>query len=854
MWRLTLRNLFARKVRLVMSGLAIVLGVAFLAGVLVFSNGLSTTFDTIIKGSTPDAQVRLTGLDNFSADGLGTSAQLITPDQIAAIAAVPEVARADGGVDGLGLSLLDSDGALVGGTGAPTLAFNYNDTLNMDGQQILVLDSGKWPTAPGEVVLDASSADRADYELGDTVTMLAPYGEVDRAATLVGTANFNGGGTAGATLVLFDTEQAQDIFLGGADAFTSVALTAVDGVSQTDLVAAVNQVVPDGFEAVTGDQIVEDAQSTVGAILGVISTFLLVFALIAVLVGGFIIVNTFSILVAQRIKELALLRALGASRNQVTRSVLTEALVMALIATTIGIGIGWALARGLAALFGAVGLEISGSALVLTPAAVITSYLVGVLVTLVAAYLPARRAGKVAPVAAMRSDGAQPAASLRRRTIIGVVIIVFGAGLAVAGIGGAPGPAAVWVGAAALLWVLTVAAISSVAGRPVLVACRAVFGRLFGMAGRLAGENALRDPRRTGATASALMIGLALVSVIGVLAASLNKTVDDTVDEQFTSDFLVQSTNFQPFTTAIGDQMEQVDGVETLDRQQFASAILGTPSASGDDTTVFISGAQPTFAALHQLDMIDGTARVRAETALVDTDIAADNGWAVGDDFELSFPGGNTISLTVGGIFEPAETSAPVVVAIDQLVEAGLNRQDSSIAIMVAPGADPAAVQAGLDSIAGAAKTVAVYDKESFAKSIRDQVNQLLYMIYGLLALAIVIAVIGIINTLGLSVIERTREIGLLRAIGMSRARLRRMITLESVAISVLGAVLGMVLGVLVGALLRRALEDDITALAIPWGQLLVFFVISVVVGVIAAVLPAIRASRLNVLAAISTE
>jgi putative ABC transport system permease protein len=844
--KLTLRNLFARKVRLVMSGLAIVLGVAFLSGVLVFSNGLSSTFDSIIYSSTPDGIVRPQQTSSFDAGG-ATTTQTISPEAVDELAALPEVARADGDVNGIGMSLLASDGTLVGGTVAPTLAFNHTDGPNMAGEPPMGLTSGRWPTTPDEIVLDGAAADHGDYALGDDVKLLAPFGESERTATLVGTAEFNGGGTAGATLLVFSTKGAQDLFLDGADAFNQVSLTAADGVSQTALAAAAAKVAPDGFEAVTGDQVAEESQDAVGQFLDVISTFLLVFAIIAVIVGGFIIVNTFTILVAQRSRELALLRALGASRRQVTQSVLLEALVMAALAATLGIGIGWLLARGLAALFRAVGLDIASDALTLDLWSVIISYVVGIGVTLVAAFLPARRAGKVAPVAAMRADAAPVRESLRRRTVIGGVLMAVGVGFAVVGLVGGPGPDALWIGIAAAIWILTAAGISSVIGRPVLVVCRGLFGRLFGTTGRLAGENALRDPRRTGATASALMIGLALVSCIGVLATSLNASVDDVVDEEFTSDFLVQSTNFLPFSTSVGDALADVDGVATVSRQQWTAAQVG-------DSTVFVTGNDDAFSDIYDLDVIDGRQELQGNEALVSKEFAADHDLEVGSPLELTFLAGKALDLDVAGIIDGSETTGDVSVPLDLLADAGVPRQDTSLSIMLEQGADPVAVGAAMDEAVASTPIVAVYDKQEFADSIRDQVNQLLYMIYGLLALAIVIAVIGIVNTLGLSVIERTREIGLLRAIGMSRRRLRRMITLESVAIAVLGAVLGMALGLVIGVLLRQALKDDLTSLGLPLGQLLVFLVIAVVVGVLAAILPAIRAARLNVLAAIASE
>lgn len=853
MFRLVLRNLLARKVRLVMSGLAIVLGVAFLSGVLVFSNGLSSTFDSIIKGSTPDATVRAKGLDSFDPGTTGTSTATISPAAVARLASLPQVAAADGSVDGNGMSLLDTHGDLVGGTGAPTLAFNHTGGVNMAGESITVLEQGTWP-GPGEIVMDVGSAKRAGYHVGDTVSVLPPTSSTQLKARLVGTADFNGGSTAGSTLLIFDTPTAQRIFLGGKDAFTSVSLTAAPGVSQTALVAAATKVLPSDFEAVTGDQVVKESQDAISQLLDVISVFLLVFALIAVVVGAFIIVNTFTILVAQRTRELALLRALGATRRQVTRSVLAEALVMSVVASTIGIALGWALARGLAAVFRAAGLDISSRVLTLDASSVLISYGVGIVVTLLAAWLPARRAGRVAPVTAMRGDLARTAAPLRARVIVATVLFAIGAVLAAAGFLGAPGSKAAWVGAGALVWVLTLAATSSVVGRPVLVLCRTVFARLFGTAGRLAGENALRDPRRTGATASALMIGLALVSTIGVLAASLNNTVDDIVNKEFTSDFLVQSATFAPFPTSIGDQLATVPGVATVSRQQLVRADIVDHGNVDTGQTTTLSGLDDAFTGIYRLEMTSGTEQLSGNGAVVASDLAKQRGWRLGSAFELAFPAGKTLELTVTGISKPSEITGPISARLALIDQAGLQRQDTTLSIMLAPGASAATVLPELKRITDAAKIVDVYDKGSFADQIRGQVNQLLYMIYGLLALAIVIAIIGIVNTLGLSVIERTREIGLLRAVGMSRARLRRMITLESIAIAVLGAVMGMALGLVIGVLLRQALASQLTSLGLPLGQLALFLVIAVVVGILAALLPAARAARLNVLAAITSE
>jgi len=845
MLRFTLRNLAARKVRLLLSTLAVVLGVGFLAGVLVFSHGLSATFDNILKGSTPAVRVQPRGTDNFAGTAMTTT--VLGPADIARLAALPEVARADGSVGGTGLYLLDRHGKVVGTTGAPTLAFNHNDSPNMSGAPMMELRSGLWPRGPGEVVLDRSAAERAGYRLGDAVSLIAPSGRLRQSFRLVGLADFNGGGTAGAILVVLDTRQAQQLFMGGRDLYNAVDLSAAPGVSQEQLALAAQRVVPAGFVAVTGDKIVKDSQDQVDAALGVISTFLLVFAIIAVVVGGFIIVNTFSILVAQRSRELALLRALGASRRQVTLSVLLEAGMMGLVASTAGVIVGWALARGLAAVFRAVGLDVAGDVLVLTRGTVVAGYLVGVLVTMGAAYLPARRASLVAPVAAMQADQPPRPGSTRRRGVAGAIVLAIGIAVAVTGLLHPPGNDAAWVGAGAGLCLLTVAALSSVAGRPVLLACRSLFGRIFGATGRLAGENALRDPRRTGATASALMIGLALVSLIGVLAGSLNRSVTDVVNDQFSADFIVEGAALMPFPTRVGDLLQKVPGVGAVAREEVTTARL-------DGDYVPVIGVDRELLRIYHFDVVSGRTSLTGAETFVSEDLARRHHWRVGSTVTLGFPGGTAIHPVVAGIVRSNRAVGPINVPIDLLTAAGVKRQDSALSITLAPGADATAVHRALDAVVAPLPIVTVLDKGEFADSIRAQVNQLLYLIYGLLALAIVIAMIGIVNTLGLSVIERTHELGLLRAIGLTRRQLRGMVTLESVAIAVLGAVLGTVLGVAFGVMLRQALSNDLTSLGVPFGQLGAFLVLAVVVGVLAAVAPAVRASRLNVLAAIAAE
>ena len=438
-----------------------------------------------------------------------------------------------------------------------------------------------------------------------------------------------------------------------------------------------------------------------------------------------------------------------------------------------------------------------------------------------------------------------------RRLALGSIAMIVGTALAIVGLVGAPGTDAIWIGAGAVIWVITAAVLAPVLGHPVLVACRSVFGRLFGTPGRLAGENALRNPRRTGATASALMIGLAVVSAVGVLAASLSATNDSVVDDQFESDFLVQMPTFQGFPAGFGDRMEHVDGVARVSRQQ------GTPvsvQVDGKPEQTFAIGVDPGFFEIYDLTMIEGTDQISGHQTILREGRADDLKAQPGDTIDVELPGGRAIALDVVGIFKDTPTAGGITIPLSVLADAGLERSDSALSITLVDGADRGAVKQHLEDVVKDLPVLAVQDKEEFQELISGQVNQLLYIIYGLLALAVVIAVIGIVNTLGLSVLERTREIGLLRAVGLSRSKLRRMITLESVAIALLGAVLGMVLGLVIGIVLRQSLKDDLTELSLPLNSLFVFLVVAVIFGILAAIVPALRASRMKVLAAIATE
>jgi putative ABC transport system permease protein len=697
--------------------------------------------------------------------------------------------------------------------------------------------------------MDAKTAQRSGYFIGERVHIVTASDQALLTPELVGLLDFpEGGSLNGATFVAFETPTAQNLFLDGEDAFTDIWVTADDGVSQAQLRDDVADRLPADYEAVTGDTAADEAATDLLDAISFLRTFLLIFAGISLVVGAFLIVNTFSILVAQRSRELALLRALGASKRQVTRSVLFEAFVVGLVGSTLGLGLGVLLAMGIRALFANFGLDLTGQPLIFGPRTVLACYVVGVVVTMAAAWLPARRTTRIAPVQALRDDIALPETSIHRRLLVGAAAIVVGAAAMGAGLFGDV-PRGGWVlGLGILVVLLGVTGVSPVISRPFLAAAQAVYRRVFGSVGNLAGQNSLRNPRRTTATASALMIGLALGCTMAILGDSAKASVDQAVEENFVGDYVVSSVFGEPFSPSIAGEMAEVDGIDRVVRQRWGQA-----EREGD--FFGIAGIEPSDASFLGLDMVHGTlADFTDGTMLVDEDSAADEGLSVGDTFTIEKTPRGKLELRVAGIYaDNPVIFFPTVTTLQTLREQGYPVSDN--ALILDADADTVGLQARLDEVVEDLPIVTVKDQAAFADEQRAPIDQLVLMIFALLGLALVIAVLGIVNTLALSVIERTREVGLLRAIGLSRRQLRVMITLESVVIAVLGAVLGVVLGICFGIAMMYAVRDEgLEVISLPWGQLGVFLAASVVVGVLAAVFPARRAGRLDVLRAIATE
>ncbi len=847
MWKVTWRNLMARKIRLALSGFAIVLGVAFVAGSFIFTDALAGSFNGIVSGTTSDVEVAPKGANNFDSM---QDTRTIPASVVDDIDALPQVEKAYGVAQMQGVYIIGANGKLVGGNGPPGFAFNYTEARSLSGDRILTLADGSLPAGPGEVALDQAAVDKAGYKIGDTVTLVTPVDPPTIKAKLTGVVDFGSkGGLVGATLSVFDEQTMHDVFFGGKDVFTSISVNIPEGVTQQQATAAIRGVLPAGVAATAGDVYAEKNKSDIADQLKFINIFLLVFAAVAVVVSTFLIINTFSILVAQRSRELALLRAMGASRRQVRRSVLLEAFSVGLIGSTIGLGVGYLLALGIRALFATFGLDLSGADFPLRLRTIVVCYAVGLVVTMFAAYLPARRASKIAPVAAMRDDVALPESALRKRLVGGIGLTVLGITGIVLGFAGSGGSGVSLVGLGTLAILIGVSLMSPVLGIPLIRVLGVLYRKLFGTVGVLARENSLRNPRRTAATASALMIGLTLVALMSILGASMKASFDKVISAAVNSQLVVSNAIQTPFSPAIAAQIRPINGVATV--AQFRQA-----PGKVDGESSWIGAADPNqLSQALNVNMTAGQAGFPTNGILVDANVADSNNLQVGDTATLKFQNDQPLKVSVAGLFVANSMPTQYIVSLETMQSGGLEPADSLLFITTDPGADIAQVRSSIDVILKDLPTVSLKNPQEFVDEQLSFINQFLFIVYALLGLAIVIAVLGIINTLALSVIERTREVGLLRAIGLSRRQLRQMVRLESVSIALLGATLGIAMGLIFGIALQRAIADQgLDVLGIPWVTLVIFLVAAGLVGVLAAVLPARRAAKLNVLDAITTE
>ena len=845
----SLRSFYAHKWRMMLSGMAIVLSVAFVCGTLVFSDTMNTTFDRFFGATSSDVTVEAEEEEHAQDTGVPDT---LSASEVRRVAAVDGVAGAHGTVETTGITVVNAENeSLDSDTGAPTIGGDWGPV----NQRLLELVEGREPAGAGEVLVDADTADRHEVAVGDALTVVAASGS--HPVTVAGVVEFQGS-NPGVAWLFFEPAAARGTLLGAADRVSSIAVDAADGVGDGELRDRIADELGAGFEVKTREENRAEAMEEVG-FLDVLRYAMLGFAGIAVLVGIFLIVNTFSMLVAQRTREIGLMRAIGSSRRQINRSVLIEALLLGVVGSALGVAAGIGLAALLLRAMGAVGMNVAGTSLTVAATTPVAGMVVGVLATVVAAWLPARRASRVSPMAALR-DAGTPGDARAGRIRATVGLLLTGAGAASLGVAATADEAS--DGSAFLALGLLGTLVGAVVVAPLLASwvvrvLNAVVLWAFGPVGRLAGRNARRNPRRTGATASALMIGLALVSGLAVVGSSVVASASDQLDRTVGADFIVDSVG-QPITAEAAEVVRDTPGLAHVTEYTAVWATLTTPDGSGGDEELV--AASPTYARDLRSETVAGELdEAFAPGAMsVPETYAADHGLSVGDAVRVDFVGGGSTELTVAAV-----TSEDTV--IDQgALYLGIDTARELLAAEMPPNlamfarADDGQEEAAYAALKERMDRFPQYDvanQADYKERLEEEIGSLLNLVYALLALAILVAVLGVVNTLALSVVERTREIGLMRAIGLSRRQLRRMVRLESVVIALFGAVLGLGLGMAWGLTAQRLLElGGFRVLEIPWPTLGAVFFGSAVIGLLAALLPAFRAGRMNVLRAIATD
>ncbi|MDQ2838576.1 MAG: ABC transporter permease [Actinomycetota bacterium] len=835
MRKVSLRNLAAHKVRLVLTVLSVVLGTAFVTGSFVFTDTLGHTFHGLFANVAKGVDVQVTG-----ANSNGSGVPVADLDRIKA---VPGVRAVDPQVNAQ-IVLLAANGKPVKSGGAPTLGLSYSPPDQFLGGDPYKFVAGSPPQHSGEIALNKGAMKLSKLKLGDHTKVLVPsHDTVEVTVTGVYGTKSDTGGYVGA---LFARDQAMQLFTDG-EHVQSVNVAGT-GLSQQTLLDRISQAVP-GLTYKTGKQVTKDTQDSVTNALKFINYFLLAFGAIALLVGTFIIYNTFSMILAQRLRELALLRAVGASRRQVNRSVLLEAGLVGLVGSVLGIGGGVGLAYGLRALLNSFNVGLPSGPLQLQTRTIVVALVVGVGVTMFSAYSPARRAARTSPVAAMQQEFASVGSSLRRRTILAIVFTLFGAvALVAGGVAKGGGGAAGLVGIGSLLVIIGVLLGAPALARPIVGTVGALVARPFGSVGRLARTNAVRNPRRTAATAFALTLGLMLVTAIAVFGSSAKRSINALVDNTVTADYILTGPNAIGVPVGVGPAVAKVPGVQEAVALHPVDVKFGGADHQG-------TGVDGSLDAMARYTLVAGSRDLTGNNLLAAESTAQKYHWTVGSKVAVTTFDGAATTLTVTGIYQQNSLLGPWLTSGDfyRKVTPKQDLLDEVVLVRAASGTDLGTLRSRLETATDPYLVVTVQDREQFKGSQASQINGLLGVLYGLLGLAIVIAILGIINTLALSVVERRREIGMLRAVGMVRPQVRRTIYLESLLIAVFGAIVGVAMGLTFGALFVHTLRDGgLNHISVPFGQSVLMLVLAAVVGVLAALWPAVRAARTKPLEAIA--
>jgi putative ABC transport system permease protein len=854
--RVALRGLAGRKFRAILTAIAIVLGVAMMSGAYVLTDTIDKAFDTIFVESYAGTDAVVTGKDaGISFEGESSQAPPVPEETLERVRSIDGVAVAAGSVQDFQAKLLRPDGEAIETGGAPAFAFGLETDPQYDRFNPLNLVEGRWPSGDGEVAVDEGVAEDEDLKLGDRVGVAAvgPAQQFD----VVGIAKYGDlSSIGGATFAILDVPTAQKL-LDKEGQLDSVQVAAEDGVTPEELTRRIQAELGSDVTVRTGVEQADEESGEIATFTKIIRYFLLSFAGIALFVGAFVIFNTLSITVAQRTRELATLRTLGASRRQVLTSVIVEAFVIGLGASIIGLFSGLGLAVGLNELFKALNLDLPQTQTVFATRTIVVSLLVGTLVTVFAGLFPALRATRVPPIAAVREGAVLPRGRLARFTpyIAGVIVVLAVAALSYGTLADdiATGDRFALLGIGVLALFIGVAMLSSRLVVPLAKVVGVPARRIGGVAGQLAEGNTQRNPGRTAATAAALMIGIALVTFVAVLAQGLRVSNSDAIERQIQADLIVTSEDgYSEFTAAVGDAVENARGVETISnvRQDIAEI---------DGNAGNLTGLDPRIDDVYDFRWVQGSDELLAslgnDGAVLPDNVAEDKNLGVGDTVSVLSTDNRNDEFVVRGIYDgspfyPLLGSASVSqAAFDDLY----NRPRNRFTLLNVPG-DPGAAKAGVERVLDGFPDTRIQTRQEWIDKEDREIQQFLLLLYVLLALSVIISLFGMVNTLVLSVFERTRELGMLRAVGMTRRQVRRMIRHESVITALIGAALGLPLGILLALLVTRALSQYDLQFAIPAGSLIVFVVVAIIAGLLAAILPARRAARLHVLEALRYE
>ena len=849
MWRATLKGMVARKLRLTLTALAVVIGVAFVSGTYVLTDTISRTFTDLFEQTTRGIDVAIRTKAAFNSNQ-GPALREPMPASLAGrVQAISGVARVEGSVTGyaqfIGNNGRNKDKPVTTG-GAPTLGVSAGRDVT---RSAVIMRAGQAPRGPTEVAVDALTAKKQGFKVGDTVRLL--FQGPTQAFTVSGIFGIGqADNLAGATLAAFDLPTAQKV-LNRQGVYDEIDVAAVRGVDPTTLRNRMRAALGPTYEVLTGKQLAADTAKSVGQFAKIIGYALLAFAFVALFVGSFIIVNTLSITLAQRTRELALLRALGASRGQVLGSVLAEAALTGAFASVVGLGTGIVFALGLNSVFKTIGVSLPATTLQIQPRTAVVGLAVGIGVTLIASMVPALRATRVPPVAALQEEAVATASTTgMRRTLIGSFVTLAGVALLLVGLFSKQGNRLLNVAGGAVVVFLGVGVLSPLVARPVAAALGWPFARWAGQPGKLARDNAMRNPRRTASTAAALMIGLALVTLVTIFAASLKSSVGKVLDQTVAADYILVPSGGQGFSTEAVRRIAALPQVEAA-----ASVRMGVfkldgkiQNVSGIDPVAYTRTIRTDTVSGRMEDLVSGGVDVRR-------DVAEQHGWKVGQAIAMEFPVGGPAQEPIRAIYKDNQLNGPYLLSLSDYQAHYADQLDMVALVKARANVSPDASRAAVEGVTNDFPNIQVKDQAEYKQQQSGQINRVLILFYVLLALAVVIAFIGIINTLALSILERVREIGLLRAVGMTRDQIRSMIRWEAVIIAVVGAAFGLAVGTFFGWTLVRALHSQgITEFVVPVGSLLAFVALAAVAGMLAAIFPSRRAAKIDMLRAIAAQ